>query len=154
VDRDVAPIVDIGALDARNGANGADDRVGHGTGHRSHRRDEPVGEGSGRCMHQACCRRQAVGCSHRCSQSRQHGNETVEKPVETQDSGLIGALDRERRTEGADDEVDGSLRQMQPIALKPPGARLLEKRRHRAHAATPAYRHRASRQAKPPADIA
>ncbi len=118
--RDVAAIVDIGAIERRLIQHRTEDFLGHCARHRRHRRDEAVGREwrDGR-MHAARDDAfQHTACRHgRLAQFDQFRTEFVEQAGEAPRRGIIGRANFRRSSLRAHDQVDRTVLQMQPPAI-------------------------------------
>jgi len=119
--RDVAAIVDIGAIELGCAQHGDENFFCDGTGHRRHRRDEMIGgigrdcrvHAAGNHPFQAALRR--IGGP---TQRRQLFAEFIEQAGKTPRCGVIGRANLRRLPFGLNDQINWTVLQMQPLAVR------------------------------------
>ncbi len=121
--RDVAAIVDIGAIERRLAQHRAENFLRHAAGDRRHRRDEMIGgKRRHRRMHAArdLALQQALRRIGGLTQQRQLVAEFVEQTGEAASRGVIGRAHARLAATRLHDQVDRTILQMQPPAVRQP----------------------------------
>ncbi len=118
--RDIAAIVDIGAIERRGGHHRAKDFLRDASGHRRHRRDEAIG-GKGRHGRMHPPRDDAAQLATRCiggaAQMPQLRAELIKQAGEASRGRGIGRAHIRLASVRFHDEVNGAVLQMQPLAV-------------------------------------